>query len=596
MSEREYKVLHLFAGIGGGSLGFSQAQAGFRGVNGRFRTIGAVDIDPAACRDYEKLTGSKATCADIKTMTRDELRAACGGESPDAIFTSPPCTGFSGLLGEAKSKSPKYQALNELVCEGLFLAMEAFHDSPPALILLENVPRIQQRGAELLDRVERLLASYGYISRRTTHDCGEIGGMGQHRPRFLLVARHPKRVPPFLYTPPKQKLLTIGDVLGVLPLPEDPRGGPMHKLPKLQWKTWLRLALIRAGGDWRDLPGMKGKPDYKTYGVVPWNATMGPITAKAGPGSGPFSVADPRLSLGEHDGKMRVEDWTKPTHTITGSDRVGSGAPSVADPRWGGYGVRSFDDQFPTVTGARAPGQGDFSVADPRAWYRGALGVQSFDEPAGVVTGGGRPGQGAFSVADPRTPRFNNVMRVVRFDETSVAVTGGATPTSGGVNVADPRLGCTPRNGSYGVQSWDEASAAVIASMKHDNAPASVADPRALLAALLLDTTAPDPPPLIIAEDGTWHRPVTTFELGALQTLPVFDGAGNPLVLDGHSQSDWRMRIGNMVPPAAARAIAKAMLRSLLRADAGEGWKLSDGGDVWVRWEDDQASAARESA
>lgn len=174
MRVRTYTVLHLFSGC-------------------RFRTLTGVDIDPAGCRDFDRLTGIKSTQADIAEMRPADLVAACGGKHPDVIFLSPPCTGFSGLLGEAKSKAPKYQALNSLVLKGLFLALEAFRKDPPSLILLENIPRIQQRGAELLDQAERLMAGYGYVFARSTHDCGEIGGMGQHRPRFLLVARLPKR-------------------------------------------------------------------------------------------------------------------------------------------------------------------------------------------------------------------------------------------------------------------------------------------------------------------------------------------------------------------------------------------------------------------
>lgn len=577
--KREYKALVMAGGIGGLTLGLQRAKARFRGVEGTFRVIASVDIDPSANRDHERLTGVRATTADCHVMTPAELRAACRGENPDLVAMSPPCTGFSGLLGEAKSKTEKYQALNRLVPEICFLVCETFKDDLPAFLLIENVPRIQQRGAELLDQVQKVLEGYGYVCSRTTHDCGELGGMGQHRPRFLMVARLARKMPNFVYQPPKLPLKTIGDVIGNLPLPGDPSCGPMHRLPKLQTKTWARLALIPAGGDWRDLPGMEGKPDYKTYGIVPFDETCAPITAKAGPGSGPFSVADPRW------GGYGVRDFDDQAPTITSARAPGQGDFSVADPRLklGEHStkmrVESFDEPSKTVTGSDRVGSGAPSVADPR-WNRGALGVKRFDEPAGVVTGGGRPGQGAFSVADPRGRRFNNVMRVVRFDETSVAVTGGATPTSGGVNVADPRLGCKQRNGSHGVQSWDEPSTAIVGRMKHDNSPGSVADPRALLAAMLHDETQPDPPPLIIAEDGTWHRPLTTFELAALQTLPLWFPDGSPLVLDGMSQSGWRMHIGNLVPPDAATAIGRVVLHALLVAASGA-WALSSE-EIWV--------------
>src|SRR3546814_19672858 len=62
-------------------------------------------------------------------------------------------------------------------------------------------------------------------------------------------------------------------VIGKLPLPGDPVGGPMHRVPSLQWQTWLRLAFVPAGKDWRALS------DYRVvdgmladYGFVPERA------------------------------------------------------------------------------------------------------------------------------------------------------------------------------------------------------------------------------------------------------------------------------------------------------------------------------------
>ena len=40
---------------------------------------------------------------------------------------------------------------------------------------------------------------------------------------------------------------------GKLPLPGDPVAGVMHRVPALQWKTWVRLAFVPAGRDWRAL-------------------------------------------------------------------------------------------------------------------------------------------------------------------------------------------------------------------------------------------------------------------------------------------------------------------------------------------------------
>lgn len=52
--------------------------------------------------------------------------------------------------------------------------------------------------------------------------------------------------------------------------------------------------------------------------------------------------------------------------------------------------------------------------------------------------------------------------------------------------------------------------------------------------------------------------------------------------LQGENDQDWRERIGNAVPSAAATAIADVMGETLLLAQAGETFQLSSR-PVWVR-------------
>ncbi|EJB8389381.1 TPA: DNA cytosine methyltransferase [Pseudomonas aeruginosa] len=126
--------------------------------------------------------------------------------------------------------------------------------------------------------------------------------------------------------------------------------------------------------------------------------------------------------------------------------------------------------------------------------------------------------------------------------------------------------------GHYGVVPWTGPAGAVSASAMHDNGRWSVADPR------LPD--ADDRLTCVIESlDGTWHRPFTTLELAALQSLVEPE---EQLELDGLSDQAWRERIGNAVPPAAAEAIAHVMGTTLLLAAQGETFMLSSM-PIWVR-------------
>ena len=575
---REIRHFHLCGAIGGGAKGFSRGKARVGNMVARFRCIGSVDVDAAANRDFQRLVGVKATTLDLfdraqyidfhgkeppagwREATPADIRAAAGHEFPHIVFTSMPCKGFSGLLNETKSKTAKYQALNRLTLRGMFLMLEAFAEDPPELILFENVPRIATRGRHLLNQINDLLRAYGYAVAETTHDCGELGGLAESRKRFLLVARHIVKVPPFLYEPEKKRLQGVGTVLGRMPLPGDLSAGPMHRVPNLQWKTWVRLAFVEAGSDWRSLNKLAVDnghlrdflivPEFHHgyLGVNKWEDHIGTVAGRSTPSNGNFSIADPRFPAGGEYGQLGVRSWDEPTGAITGQRSPIQGGFSVADPRHFGTAKHSnefrivpWDVHAQTVTSAHGTGQ---CVADPRREGPtfGKYMVTRWDENAGTIISGSTTGQGAYAVADPRTS-----LNRAKGDHYLTA-------------------------GHYGVTRWEDPSGAVSAAAGHDNGRWSVADPR--MPELNDKLVA-----RIRAVDGTWHRPFTTLELAALQSLVDPE---EYLELDGLSDSDWRERIGNAVPPAAAEAIASVMGTTLLLAWSGETYMLS-AMPIWVQ-------------
>lgn len=457
------------------------------------------------------------------------------------------------------SLTPKYQALNELTLRCIWLMGEAWADDPVPLIVFENVPRLASRGRHLLDQINSLLGGFGYAVAETTHDCGELGGLAQSRKRFLLVARHVEKVPPFLYEPEKKSLRAVGDILGRMPLPGDiEAAGPMHRVPSLQWKTWVRLALVRAGSDWRSLNDLAVEDGY---------------------------LRDLIIVPEYHRGVLGVNQWGDSCGVVAGASRPMNGRFSVADPRapanalqYQQYGVRRWTDTSGAIIGVKSPGQGTYSVADPRGQSFGKYPVTDWDGPSGTVIAASTTGQGAFAVADPRhsgPAKHSNEFRIVPWSRHAQAVTSAHGT---GQCVEDPRVLNRTKGdayltgGHYGVVGFDQSAGAVSASARHDNGRWSVADPRMPAANDRLTC-------IIQSLDGTWHRPFTTLELAALQSLVDPE---EQLVLDGLSDSDWRERIGNAVPPAAAEAIAGVMGTTLLLAEQGETFMLSNT-PIWVR-------------
>ena len=617
LTEKEVIHYHGFLGCGGGAMGFNKGKARVGNMVARFRCLGGFDVDPAACRDFKRLVGVEATCLDLfdrqqyidfhgkeppvgwREATPEDIRRSAGYERPHIVFLSAPCKGFSGLLSETRSKGAKYQALNRLAVRALFLLLEAWEDDPPELFIFENVPRIATRGRHLLDQINELLHSYGYAVAETTHDCGEIGGLAQSRKRFLMVARHTEKVPAFLYQPDKRPLRAVGEILGRMPLPGDLRAGPMHSIPRLQWKTWVRLAFVEAGSDWRSLNKLRvvdGKladylivPDGRNgdLGVVSWDEPCTTIIGNAKSNNGNFSVADVRQEA--FDKGYGVTPWEKPTSTVAGQSLPSNGNFSVADPRFEGhdfgqYGVRKWDEPTGVVTSQRAPGQGAFSVADPRPPDRELFGkytVTRWDSPTGTVIGG--DDSGAYAVADPgANGRFQGKGKylVIGYDSPANTVIGNSTTGHGAYAVADPKITRDHDRyktaGLYGVNRWTEPCGAIQAQGSYDNGRWSVADPRLPLPNEKLVC-------VIRALDGTWHRPFTTLELAALQSLVDPDEVlSSPFEMDGASDSAKRERIGNAVPPGAAEAIAGVMGEALLLSWSGERFQLSSK-SIWVR-------------
>jgi site-specific DNA-cytosine methylase len=598
-----YTAAFPFGGLGAGAAGILAARMALMGREARFRCVGGFDFDSAACSDFEYLTGTEEICSDIILLTPEMLRERWGIKSPDLVFLSPPCKGSSGLLSNDKSQTPKYIAMNELAIVWIRLMLRTWAD-PPRLVLFENVPRMKTRAADMLREVRSLLRKAGYVIRDGFHDCGELGGLAQHRRRYLMVARLERRVAPILYQPIKKRVRACGEVLGAMPMPEDPTGGPMHRMPKISWLNWVRLALIPAGGDWRDLPGVladgqKRREKFERQAVAEWKEPTGTV---AGAGSnGVYGVADPRVvglaacKPGSYHNNYRVEGWDDAAHTVIGATRPGSGAPSVADPRvqdWAGsgrLGVVPFDEPTGVIPGESLPPNGRFSVADPRArnWFPNTLGVRQWTEAMGTVTGQARPTTGAFSVADPRVKTaFDHGYMVLPWTDPSPTVAGKSHPGNGAYSVADPRLDCEPRAGAYGVLPWTEAAKTVTGAASMDNGAWAVADPRLPGAPPLMvirdPRKAPTHVPVIIAADGTWHRPMTTLELAALQGLPIKVN-GQPLKLHGSNSSHWRERIGNAVPPPAAQAIGERMLVCLLQSDFESFSLAGPDSPVWVQ-------------
>ena len=141
----------------------------------------------------------------------------------------------------------------------------------------------------------------------------------------------------------------VGEVIVKLPLPGDPAAGPMHAIPHLQWRTWVRLALVDADSDSRSLNRLRvvdgTLADYFIVsGTLKWTARRNTVELTGRHGHGPQSSTQRRIFCCRS--AIRWRRLSRVWRPRIGSSRArpspgkaaaGSGAFSIAGPRVGDH-------------------------------------------------------------------------------------------------------------------------------------------------------------------------------------------------------------------------------------------------------------------
>jgi DNA (cytosine-5)-methyltransferase 1 len=170
---QSFKVLDLFSGCGGLSLGLHWAKS--RG-GGSFETVAAVDNWGIACDTYEHNLGLAPIVAGVSSTLISEILKKSG--PVDVVVGGPPCQGFS-TSGKRSLSDPR----NKLVVD--FLA--AVELAKPKAFLMENVVGFTTfQDGNLLREVKETAEKLGYHVRAGIVQAS-IVGVPQRRRRFILV-------------------------------------------------------------------------------------------------------------------------------------------------------------------------------------------------------------------------------------------------------------------------------------------------------------------------------------------------------------------------------------------------------------------------
>jgi DNA (cytosine-5)-methyltransferase 1 len=182
--DSEIRVVDLFCGIGGMSVGAAEA---CRALGLRFESALACDISASALSAYARnLNGSDTERADLQEVsslmrgapTPVEIRLFRNRGEIDLFLAGPPCQGHSNLNNHTRRLDPK----NEL-----YLKMaRAVSQLMPRFVLIENVPAVMRDHLESVPRTAAALESQGYRVDSGIVDMSRIG-VPQTRKRHVLV-------------------------------------------------------------------------------------------------------------------------------------------------------------------------------------------------------------------------------------------------------------------------------------------------------------------------------------------------------------------------------------------------------------------------
>lgn len=170
MSEQKYNVLDLFCGCGGLSLGFEEAG---------YNVLLGIDIWEDALKTYAyNHKHSKTLCADMSTLSGEDVKDIIGDNSVDVIIGGPPCQGFS-IAGKRIVNDDR----NKLY-KGFVRMVEYFK---PKAFVMENVPNILSIGdGAVRETIINDFKSLGYTVETKVLTASDYG-VPQNRRRAVFV-------------------------------------------------------------------------------------------------------------------------------------------------------------------------------------------------------------------------------------------------------------------------------------------------------------------------------------------------------------------------------------------------------------------------
>lgn len=285
----KYKVLDLFAGVGGLSYGFAH--------NDNFKILAANEIehDIAVAYTLNHPSVNMINCS-INQLTPEMLNAATAGQKIDIVVGGPPCQSYSTLgkrqMDGRANLFKEYKRILQIL--------------EPTSFIFENVSGIlSMDGGNLFPLIQKEFKSLGYDLKVKVLDAVNYG-VPQHRDRVILVGFKGTNnfdFPAATHGPGLKPYVTLKDAIGDLPILKSAQESSVylhpadnefllysrkngddvlteHKAPKNGEHLIKIMETLKEGQDKFDLPEkIRPKSGYaNTYAKLWWNQPSTIIT------------------------------------------------------------------------------------------------------------------------------------------------------------------------------------------------------------------------------------------------------------------------------------------------------------------------------
>ena len=254
--QRKIRIIDLFSGAGGFTLGFTQT--------GRVEPVFANDFDAYSVKTYNANFGDHCSHADINVLLANK---SVKFPEADVVIGGPPCQGFS-LLNKQREGDPRKQLWKAF--------MEVIRRVKPKVFVMENVKELLN--SPEYHQIQTHAESMGYMLTSLVLNAADYG-VPQRRRRAIVLASKGYRLPiPYpTHGDPKKPLTlfdrgllpweTVGRAIGDLSEPEGidisvgkiPPPMDLHFGRTPTTKSLARYKCIPEGGNRFDL--QKKRPD-----------------------------------------------------------------------------------------------------------------------------------------------------------------------------------------------------------------------------------------------------------------------------------------------------------------------------------------------